>query len=112
MPVDSDSLGAFRKQVSSARSLDADCWEASRHLIHPADWPATRKSLIDAIQTSSIPDGLKQDLVAALPTVLTTEERTSSAVLLKQLDELEAMPLPDLLEQRYKRLRSYGAYQE
>ncbi|MGB3748442.1 MAG: acetyl-CoA carboxylase carboxyltransferase subunit alpha [Rhodanobacter sp.] len=34
------------------------------------------------------------------------------AVLLKQLDELEAMPLPDLLEQRYKRLRSYGAYQE
>ena len=34
------------------------------------------------------------------------------AVLLNQLDELEAMPLPDLLEQRYKRLRSYGAYQE
>ncbi|HWU75201.1 MAG TPA: acetyl-CoA carboxylase carboxyltransferase subunit alpha [Rhodanobacter sp.] len=34
------------------------------------------------------------------------------AVLLKQLDELEAMPLPDLLEQRYKRLRSYGAFQE
>jgi len=34
------------------------------------------------------------------------------AVLLKQLDELEAMPLADLLQQRYKRLRSYGAYQE
>ncbi|MHB1058141.1 MAG: acetyl-CoA carboxylase carboxyltransferase subunit alpha [Rhodanobacter sp.] len=34
------------------------------------------------------------------------------AVLLKQLDELEAMPVADLLEQRYKRLRSYGAYQE
>jgi acetyl-CoA carboxylase carboxyl transferase subunit alpha len=34
------------------------------------------------------------------------------AVLLKQLDELESIPLPDLLEQRYKRLRSYGAYQE
>jgi acetyl-CoA carboxylase carboxyl transferase subunit alpha len=34
------------------------------------------------------------------------------AVLLKQLDELEAMPVNDLLEQRYKRLRSYGAYQE
>ena len=34
------------------------------------------------------------------------------AVLLKQLDELEAVPLTDLLEQRYKRLRSYGAYQE
>ncbi|MEO6800094.1 MAG: acetyl-CoA carboxylase carboxyltransferase subunit alpha [Rhodanobacter sp.] len=34
------------------------------------------------------------------------------AVLLKQLDELEAVPLPDLLEQRYRRLRSYGAYQE
>jgi acetyl-CoA carboxylase carboxyl transferase subunit alpha len=34
------------------------------------------------------------------------------AVLLNQLDELQAMPIPDLLEQRYKRLRSYGAYQE
>jgi len=34
------------------------------------------------------------------------------AVLMNQLDELEAMPLPDLLEQRYQRLRSYGAYQE
>ncbi|MFC5580400.1 acetyl-CoA carboxylase carboxyltransferase subunit alpha [Rhodanobacter terrae] len=34
------------------------------------------------------------------------------AVLLKQLDELQAMPVTDLLEQRYKRLRSYGAYQE
>ena len=34
------------------------------------------------------------------------------AVLLNQLDELEAMPISDLLERRYKRLRSYGAYQE
>jgi acetyl-CoA carboxylase carboxyl transferase subunit alpha len=34
------------------------------------------------------------------------------AVLMNQLDELEAMPMPDLLEQRYQRLRSYGAYQE
>ncbi|EIL97891.1 acetyl-CoA carboxylase carboxyltransferase subunit alpha [Rhodanobacter thiooxydans] len=34
------------------------------------------------------------------------------AVLLNQLDELQAMPVTDLLEQRYKRLRSYGAYQE
>jgi acetyl-CoA carboxylase carboxyl transferase subunit alpha len=34
------------------------------------------------------------------------------AVLLKQLDELAAMPIPDLLEQRYERLRRYGAYQE
>ena len=34
------------------------------------------------------------------------------AVLLKQLDELEAIPTVDLLEQRYRRLRGYGAYQE
>jgi acetyl-CoA carboxylase carboxyl transferase subunit alpha len=34
------------------------------------------------------------------------------AVLLNQLDQLQAMPLTDLLEQRYKRLRGYGAYQE
>ncbi|MDE2155185.1 MAG: acetyl-CoA carboxylase carboxyltransferase subunit alpha [Xanthomonadaceae bacterium] len=34
------------------------------------------------------------------------------AVLLNQLDELEAMPVGDLLEQRYRRLRGYGAHQE
>jgi len=34
------------------------------------------------------------------------------AVLLNQLDELEAMPIKDLLEQRYKRLRGYGAFIE
>ena len=34
------------------------------------------------------------------------------AVLLNQLDELEALPIPELLEQRYHRLRGYGAYQE
>ncbi|MEO7066710.1 MAG: acetyl-CoA carboxylase carboxyltransferase subunit alpha [Rhodanobacter sp.] len=34
------------------------------------------------------------------------------AVLMNQLDELEAIPVDELLEQRYKRLRGYGAYQE
>ncbi|PXV58665.1 acetyl-CoA carboxylase carboxyltransferase subunit alpha [Dyella jiangningensis] len=34
------------------------------------------------------------------------------AVLLNQLDELEALPMQDLLDLRYKRLRSYGAYTE
>ncbi|WP_049623837.1 acetyl-CoA carboxylase carboxyl transferase subunit alpha [Frateuria defendens] len=34
------------------------------------------------------------------------------AVLLNQLDELGALPEKDLLEQRYQRLRRYGAYQE
>ena len=34
------------------------------------------------------------------------------AVLLNQLDELEAMPIADLLELRYKRMRGYGAFQE
>jgi acetyl-CoA carboxylase carboxyl transferase subunit alpha len=34
------------------------------------------------------------------------------AVLMNQLDELQAMPTADLLEQRYRRLRSHGAFQE
>jgi len=34
------------------------------------------------------------------------------AVLLNQLDELEALPIDELLEQRYQRLRGYGAYTE
>ena len=32
------------------------------------------------------------------------------AVLLNQLDVLEAIPAPELVEQRYQRLRGYGAY--
>ncbi|MBD8898083.1 acetyl-CoA carboxylase carboxyltransferase subunit alpha [Rhodanobacter sp. DHG33] len=34
------------------------------------------------------------------------------AVLMNQLDELTPLPVDTLLEQRYRRLRSYGAYQE
>ncbi|HET7561607.1 MAG TPA: acetyl-CoA carboxylase carboxyltransferase subunit alpha [Rhodanobacteraceae bacterium] len=34
------------------------------------------------------------------------------AVLLNQLDELQALPVEQLLEQRYQRLRSYGTWQE
>ena len=34
------------------------------------------------------------------------------AVLMNQLDELEALPINDLLELRYKRLRGYGSFQE
>ena len=33
------------------------------------------------------------------------------AVLLNELGTLEALPLPELLERRYQRLRSYGAYE-
>jgi acetyl-CoA carboxylase carboxyl transferase subunit alpha len=31
---------------------------------------------------------------------------------MNQLDELEALPINDLLELRYKRLRGYGSFQE
>ena len=33
------------------------------------------------------------------------------AVLLNELDELQALPVDKLLERRYRRLRSYGAYE-
>jgi acetyl-CoA carboxylase carboxyl transferase subunit alpha len=33
------------------------------------------------------------------------------AVLLNELDALENVPVPELLDRRYKRLRSYGAYE-
>ncbi|MEG3192847.1 acetyl-CoA carboxylase carboxyltransferase subunit alpha [Lysobacter sp. D1-1-M9] len=33
------------------------------------------------------------------------------AVLLNELDALQALPLPELLERRYQRLRGYGAYE-
>jgi len=34
------------------------------------------------------------------------------AVLLNQLDELQALPVEELLEQRYRKLRQYGSYQD
>ena len=88
MPVDSDSLAAFRKQVTSARSLDAISWDASRQLVNPADWPATRTRLIDAIDASSTHDDLKQGLIAALPPAHATDDRHSCADLLKQFTGL------------------------
>ena len=36
---------------------------------------------------------------------------TLKGVLLEELAALEALPLPELLEKRYRRLRGYGAYQ-
>ena len=33
------------------------------------------------------------------------------AVLMNELDALEQLPTADLLERRYQRLRSYGAYE-
>jgi acetyl-CoA carboxylase carboxyl transferase subunit alpha len=37
--------------------------------------------------------------------------RRLKAVLLNELDALEALPTEDLLDRRYKRLRGYGAYE-
>jgi acetyl-CoA carboxylase carboxyl transferase subunit alpha len=34
------------------------------------------------------------------------------AVLINQLDELQSLPIEQLLEQRYRKLRGYGSYQE
>jgi acetyl-CoA carboxylase carboxyl transferase subunit alpha len=34
------------------------------------------------------------------------------AVLVNQLDELQALPVEELLEQRYQKLRRYGSYQD
>jgi acetyl-CoA carboxylase carboxyl transferase subunit alpha len=33
------------------------------------------------------------------------------AVLLNELDVLDSMPMDELLERRYQRLRGYGAYE-
>jgi acetyl-CoA carboxylase carboxyl transferase subunit alpha len=34
------------------------------------------------------------------------------AVLLKQLEQLEQMPTPDLVDRRYRRLRGFGVFEE
>src|SRR5690606_2549323 len=37
--------------------------------------------------------------------------RRLKAVLMNELDALEQLPIEDLLERRYRRLRAYGAYE-
>ncbi len=88
MQVDPDNLAAFRKQVTSARSLDATAWDTSRHLVNATHWPTTLKALINAIGISAVPNEIKHRLVAALPQEHETANRASSAELLKQLTGL------------------------
>jgi len=66
MSIDPDLLAAFRRQVTSARSLDAAAWDASRHLVNPNRWPATLKTLIQAIDTSAFPQDIKCGLIEIL----------------------------------------------
>jgi hypothetical protein len=66
MTVDPDILTAFRRQVTSTRSLDVTGWELSRHLVHPEQWPRTHSSLLQAIEDSTFPEEIKRRLVATL----------------------------------------------
>jgi hypothetical protein len=88
MHIDPDRLALFRRQVTSARSLDATCWDSSRRLVNPTQWPATLEALIEAIESSSISDEVKQSLVEALPPEPHSEGHTSSAKALKHLTGL------------------------
>lgn len=88
MHVDSDHLAAFRKQITAARSLDAQAWEASRHLVHAAHWPTTLQALVNAINISAVPDAIKRGLIEALPPKHETVNRASAAESLKHLTGL------------------------
>ena len=88
MHVDSDNLAAFRKQITSARSLDAQAWEASRHLVNAAHWPMTLQALVNAIETSTVPDTIKRSLVEALPPEHESTNRIASTESLKHLTGL------------------------
>ncbi len=88
MSVDPDSLAAFRKQITSARSQDAPSWDASRHLVNPADWPATCQMLVAAIEASPILMEIKHRLVAALPPDRAAADHAFCSEPLKQLTGL------------------------
>ncbi len=88
MHVTPDSLTAFRKQVTSARSLDATAWETSRHLVHATHWPSTFRALQKAIESSAVSNDIKQALVAALPPEHEIATRPASAESLKLLTGL------------------------
>lgn len=88
MHVVPDNLAAFRKQVTSVRSLDAAAWDASRLLVHSSHWPTTLKALTNAIETSAVPNEIKYSLIEALPPEQAPANRVSGADTLKQLTGL------------------------
>jgi hypothetical protein len=88
MNIDPDLLAAFRRQVTSARSLDAAAWDASRHLVNPSRWPATLKALIEAIDTSAFPQDIKCSLVETLSLKQDPGRHPSSSDPLKHLTGL------------------------
>ena len=88
MHVNPDILAAFRRQVTSARSSDAISWDASRHLVNPRQWPTTLTSLLEAVETSTLPNEIKRSLVAILPQAHTPAESPSCSDALKQLTGL------------------------
>ena len=88
MHVDPDTLAAFRRQVTSARTSDATSWEASRHLVNPRQWPATLISLLEALETSAFPSEIKRSLVTTLPQAHTHAESCLRGQALKQLTGL------------------------
>ena len=88
MSVDPDSLAAFRKQVSSARSLDTTSWETSRQLVNSTQWPVTLKALVEAIKTSPIPNEIKHSLIEALPPEQASASRNALTETLRDLTGL------------------------
>ncbi len=90
MVIEPDRSAAFRKQVTAARSADPAAWEASRHLVHTAEWPATRDQLLKAIAASTVSDDIKQRLTAAFATNQATVDRASYSDVLKELTGLPA----------------------
>ena len=88
MHVDPDILATFRRQVTSARSLDATSWDASRHLVNPRQWPTTLTSLLKAVEISAFPDEIKRRLVATLSQQQAHPDTPSSGYALNHLTGL------------------------
>ncbi len=88
MHVDPHILAAFRRQVTSARSSDSTSWDASRNLVKPGQWPTTLTALLEAVETSTLPNEIKRSLIATLPQTHTAAENPSSGDALKQLTGL------------------------
>lgn len=70
------------------RSLEVTSWDASRHLVHPTQWPTTLRSLLEAVNTSAFPNEIKHSLVTTLSGTRTPASSPASGDALKQLTGL------------------------
>ena len=121
---------AYKKQFYQSSEVAADYDEhrfrtPKRMRRNVRKWHAIQQALADADGVKTVVDlpcgtgrftghlaRAGYDVIGSdISVEMMQQAATLKSVLLEELAALETLPLPELLERRYRRLRGYGAYQ-